>query len=306
MEFVALALLVLAGSLVVAALLLRGRHPGGAGIPVHAQLVELRQRLDQLVDTQTDLVVATRQLEEVGSTVGELRRILEAPQLRGAVGEVWLEELLRQVLPASLYEMQHGFRSGVRVDVVIRVGDRLVPVDAKFPLEAWRRVLQLEGEAAVRERRAFRRVLAQRVDEIAAKYIRPDEGTTDFALMYVPAEGVYYDALLREEPTAGAETLLGYARSQRVLIVSPNTFYAYLSALAYGLRGRAIEPRARELLDALAGLRQDVQRYADGLDTLGRHLGHASKQFAEVERASYRVQDRLDGLNRMRGEVPDA
>ncbi len=305
MEFVALALLVLAGSLVVAALLLRGRH-AGAEIPMHAQLVELRQRLDQLVGTQAELAVATRQLETVESTVGELRRILEAPQLRGAVGEVWLEELLRQVLPASLYEMQHGFRSGERVDAVIRVGDRLVPVDAKFPLEAWRRVLQLEGEAAARERRAFRRVLAQRVDEIAAKYLRPDEGTTDFALMYVPAEGVYYDALLREEPPPGAETLLGYARSLRVLLVSPNTFYAYLSALAYGLRGQAIEPRAREILDALAGLRQDVQRYADGLDTLGRHLGHASKQFAEVERASYRVQDRLDGLDRMREEAPGA
>ncbi len=305
MEFVALALLVLAGSLVVAALLLRGHH-AGAEIPMHAQLVELRQRLDQLVGTQAELAVAPRQRETVESTVGELRRILEAPQLRGAVGEVWLEELLRQVLPASLYEMQHGFRSGERVDAVIRVGDRLVPVDAKFPLEAWRRVLQLEGEAAARERRAFRRVLAQRVDEIAAKYLRPDEGTTDFALMYVPAEGVYYDALLRDEPPPGAETLLGYARSLRVLLVSPNTFYAYLSALAYGLRGQAIEPRAREILDALAGLRQDVQRYADGLDTLGRHLGHASKQFAEVERASYRVQDRLDGLDRMREEAPGA
>lgn len=305
MDPLALALVLFTVGVLAAALLVWGRRPVTEAA-LQAQLIELRQRLDHLMGTQAELAAATRQLGSVGTAVGELRRVLEVPQLRGAVGEVWLAELLRQVLPGSLYALQHGFRSGERVDAVVSVGDRLVPVDAKFPLEAWRRVLQLDGDAAVRERRAFRRVLAQHVDDVAAKYIRPDEGTTDFALMYVPAEGVYYDAVLQEESPSGAEPLLAYARSRRVLIVSPNTFYAYLSALAYGLRGRAIEARTLELVDALAALRQDVVRYADGLDTLGRHLAHATKQFAEVERASFRVQDRLDALDRLRDETPEA
>ena len=121
----------------------------------------------------------TRRLETVGGAVTEVQQLLQVPKLRGTIGEVWLEELLRQILPASAYQMQHTFKSGERVDAIVRVGERFVPVDAKFPLDACQRMLAAPEEDAERERRAFVRSLRARVDEIADKYIRPDEGTYD-------------------------------------------------------------------------------------------------------------------------------
>src|SRR5439155_719712 len=155
-------------------------------------LSDVRERLGALAEV-------TRRLEAMGASVTEVQQLLQVPKLRGTLGEIWLEELLRQILPASHYEMQHAFRSGERVDAVLMLGDRLVAVDAKFPLEACQRMLAAGGAEAERERRAFARSLRERIDEIADKYIRPDEGTYDFALMYIPAENVYYEAVLRAE-----------------------------------------------------------------------------------------------------------
>jgi DNA recombination protein RmuC len=134
------------------------------------------------------------------------------------------------------------------------------------------------------------------VDEIAAKYIRPDEGTTDFAIMYVPAEGIFYEAILREEPADGAETTLEYARRRHVLVASPHTLWAYLGAVTHGLRGVALEARGREVLDALEGLERDVAAYFDAAEVARRHLGNAVRQLEEAERLGYRLQDRLGAL----------
>jgi len=199
---VAIALVILAALLVVVLL----RRPGGeraAGL-IQQQLIELRARFDQLVAAQQEVPKAlaagsaeqarvlqdvrerlgqlgevTKRLETMGETVSEVQQLLQVPKLRGTIGEVWLEELLRQILPGH-YEMQYQFRSGERVDAALKLGDRLVPVDAKFPLEACQRMLAATGGGAEqeRERRAFSRSLKERIDEIADKYIRPDEGPT--------------------------------------------------------------------------------------------------------------------------------
>jgi DNA recombination protein RmuC len=216
------------------------------------------------------------------------------PRLRGTLGEVWLEELLRQVFPARLYEMQYAFRTGERVDAVLRVGDRLVPVDSKFPLEACQRMLAAEGESAARERRGFRRSLKERIDEIAEKYIRPEEGTLDFALMYIPAEAVYYEAVVRDEALEDQESIVGYALRRHVIPVSPHTFYAYVSAVLHGLRGLEVEERAREIETALGALRHQFDRFQRAFALVGRHLDNAFKQYQESERQWVRVQERLD------------
>lgn len=251
-------------------------------------LADVRERLAQLNE-------ATRRLEALGEAVTDVRRLLRVPQLRGTLGEIWLEELLRQVLPAQCYEIQYGFRSGERVDAVIRLRDRLVPVDAKFPLEACQRMLELEGEAAERERRSFRRSLRARIDEIADKYIRPDEGTYEFALMYVPAETVYYEAVVRDA-SADGDSVSAYAHQRRVIPVSPHTFYAYLSALVHGLRGLEVEERAQEILDALGGLDQETGRLREAVELVGRHLQNAVKQQHEAERRLDGVRGRLEGM----------
>jgi len=252
-------------------------------------LADLRDRLAQLAE-------ATRRVEEVGGTVAEVQQLLKVPKLRGTLGETWLEELLRQVLPAPLFTMQYPFRSGERVDAVIRIGERLVPVDAKFPLEACQRMLQAEGDGAVRERREFRRSLRARVDEIAAKYIRPDEGTYEFALMYVPAENVYYEAVVRGEDLSDEGSVVGYALERKVIPVSPNTFYAYLAAIVHGLRGLEVEARTREILEALGALALEFGKFERAYELVGTHLGNALRQYEEAERLGARIVERFERL----------
>lgn len=318
--------------LLIVLLLVLWRGTAGGGVALlQQQLVELRTRLDALVGAQGEvpralaegsaeqtrslaevreqliqLAEATSRLEAVGRSVAEVQDLLKVPKLRGTLGEVWLEELLRQVFPPGLYEMQYGFAAGERVDAVIRVGDRLVPVDAKFPLEACQRAFAATGEEAERERRAFRRSLRDRVDEIADKYIRPEEGTFDFALMYIPAENVYYEAVVHGADPTDDDSLVAYALNRRVIPVSPNTFYAYLAAILHGLRGLEVERRAQEILAALGGLQQQVTRFQRAYELVGRHLDHAAKQYDESGRQLTRVQDQLGRLTDVGGpELPD-
>lgn len=308
-------LVVLVGFLL---LQLRAASPATATI-LQQQLIEVRARLDALVEAQRELPTTvtsgnleqaraladvrermaqltevTRRLEQVGESVSEVHELLRVPKLRGNLGEVWLEELLRQVFPSSLYSTQYSFTTGERVDAVLRVGDRLVSIDAKFPLEACQRMAA--GDDQDRLRSAFRRSLKQRIDEIAAKYIRPEEGTYGFAMMYVPAEAVYYEAIVRGEDLEDGASVMAYALNRRVIIVSPNTFYAYLVALLHGLRGLEVDQRAQEILNALVGVQQQVERFQRSFDVLGRHLEHAGRQHSASRRELQRLQDVLAQL----------
>lgn len=249
-------------------------------------VADVRERLGQLA-------AATQRLEAVGQSVTKVQDLLQVPRLRGTLGEVWLEELLRQIFPASLYRIQHEFRSGEKVDAAIVVGDRLIPVDAKFPLEACQRMLAAGPESLDRERRAFRKSLRERIDEIADKYIRPDEGTFEFALMYIPAENVYYEAVVRGETLEEDESVVGYALRRKVIPVSPNTFYAYLAAVLHGLRGLEVEREAREILASLGGLHQQFGRFEAAYRLIGKHLDHAVRQYDEADRQIGLIQERF-------------
>jgi len=306
-----LVLLVVAVALLVVLIARRPPAPGNEAALLQQQMIEVRNRLEALATTQGTavgdvrerlgrLAEVTQRLEAVGQTVVKVQELLQVPRLRGTLGEVWLEELLRQILPAGIYATQHAFRSGEKVDAVISVGDRLVPVDSKFPLEACQRMLAAEGAAAERERRAFRKSLRDRIDEIADKYIKPDEGTFEFALMYVPAENVYYEAVVRGEDVAGEESVVGYALRRKVIPVSPNTFYAYLAAILHGLKGLEVEKEARAILDSLGGLQQQFARFEDAYRLVGKHLDHAARQYAEAEKQIGLIQDRFERITGVR------
>jgi len=241
---------------------------------------------------------ATRRVAEIGREIQGLEQVLKSPKMRGGLGETLLERVLDEMLPREHWATQHGFRSGEKVDAAIRIGERIVPVDAKFPLENFRRMLDETDETQRRQhRRVFARDVKARVDEIAKKYILPDEGTYDFALMYVPAENVYYEIAVRPEDAA-EEPITTYALSRRVVPVSPNSIFAYLQVIVLGLKGLRIEANARRIQEDLARLGGDVAKLRQPLATLGRHLGNAQKQYEDAQRELDRLETKLDEIAR--------
>jgi DNA recombination protein RmuC len=246
---------------------------------IHQQL----GRLDQ----------STHQVLEVGKDVTRLEELLRAPKLRGSIGELFLDDLLSQILPGEHYRMQHRFRDGAIVDAVVIMKAGMVPVDAKFPLENFRRLASVEEEERTAFRKQFDRDVKKHIDEISDKYIRTDEGTFDFALMYIPAENVYYETIIRDTDGASGVSLFQYALTRRVIPVSPNSFYAYLQTILLGLKGMRVEESAREVLDNLTRLRKELGVFQDSFRKLGTHLDHAQKQFDEASRRFGKIDDKM-------------
>lgn len=228
---------------------------------------------------------ANRKIYEVGKDIASLQEILRAPKLRGGLGEYFLADLLGQILPPEHFSMQFAFRSGEKVDAVIKLGGSLVPVDSKFPLENFKRMLEAVAEDEKgRARKQFASDVKKHIDSIAAKYILPDEGTYDFALMYIPAENVYYETIIKDDAGGGDKSLSHYALSKKVIPVSPNSFYAYLQAIVLGLKGMKIEERAREIIQYLSRLEGDFSKFKEEFNLVGRHLGHAQSSFQGAEK----------------------
>ncbi len=236
---------------------------------------------------------ANRRIYEVGKDIASLQEILRAPKLRGGLGEFFLEDLLAQILPAQHVSIQHAFRSGERVDAAIKFGASLVPIDAKFPLENFKRILEAaHDEEKLRAKRQFAADVRRHIDAIAAKYILPDEGTYDFALMYIPAENIYYEVVIKDD--AGDEkSLIRYAMSKRVVPVSPASLYAYLQAIVLGLRGMKIEERAKEIIEYLSRLQGDFAKFREDFALVGKHLSHAQACYQSAERRIEQFSQKL-------------
>src|SRR6202162_5446226 len=253
----------------------------------------MHTRLDKAAEVVGDLREKVGQMHEVGRAAQELVHIMRAPKLRGGMGELFLGDLLSQILPREHYSMPHRFKNGDAVDAVIRIGPRLVPADAKFPYENFKRVVEAATETErVAARKQFLRDVKKHVDAIATKYILPDEGTYDFALMYVPAENVYYETIIKED-SAEDRQLFSYALAKRVIPVSPNSFYAYVQTILLGLRGMKVEERAQEILGELSRLRGDFQKIQENFRVLGRHLSNAAGSYSETDKTRTKLDPKL-------------
>ncbi len=266
--------------------------------------VNLSQRLDSaaaLVGSVQrslgGLEEANRKIYEVGKDIASLQQILQAPKLRGGLGELLLEDLLAQILPQEHFTVQHGFQNGQKVDAAIRLGNGIIPVDAKFPLENFRRLLDAQSdEERSKSRRAFVVDVKRHIDAVATKYILPDEGTFDFALMYIPAENVYYETVVSDTATGDAD-IQAYALARKVIPVSPGSFYAYLQAIVMGLRGMRIEARAHDILQQLGRLRGDFDRFRDDFRLIGKHLNNAASSFSAADRRLERFDTRFTNVS---------
>jgi DNA recombination protein RmuC len=236
---------------------------------------------------------ANRKIYEVGKDIASLQEILRAPKLRGGLGEFFLEDLLAQILPPQHFATQHVFRSGDKVDAVIKLGASLVPVDAKFPLENFKRILDAgSDEDKIRAKKQFSMDVKKHIDAIAGKYILPDEGTYDFALMYIPAENVYYETIIKDE-APDEKGLTHYAMTKHVIPVSPNSLYAYLQAILLGLRGMKIEDRAKEIIQYLSRLQGDFAKFREEFTLVGKHLGHVQSGYQSADRRLEQFSQKL-------------
>lgn len=264
---------------------------------VSQKLQQANQTLAGVTQILGRLQESTRRVEEVGKDVTTLQDLLKAPKLRGGIGEFFLADLLAQIMPSEHFVLQYSFSDGQQVDAAIRLRDKVVPVDSKFPLEQFRKM----GQAATDPersacRREFVRDVKQHIDAIAEKYIRPEEGTFNFALMYIPAENVYYETIIKEDGVADDKGIFRHAVARRVIPVSPNSFYAYLQVILQGLRGFKIEQQAKEILASLMKLSKEMAALREDFSKAGKQMGFAKENFDKAERHLSRFEDRLAAI----------
>lgn len=268
---------------------------------------DVRERLTKLDETNRQVVSFADQLQN-------LQDILKNPKQRGILGEYYLETVLKNVLPPGSYQMQYRFGDGSIVDAVVFVRDKIVPIDSKFSLENYNRVIE-EKNLAEKEKleRAFKADLKMRIDE-TAKYIKPQEGTLDFAFMFIPHEAIYYDLLVNQVGAVKVNTqdLIEYAFKQKhVLIVSPTSFLAYLQTVLQGLKSLQIEESAKQIRKNVEQLSRHLTGYQDYMKKLGSHLSDtvssfnkAGKEFEKIDKDVVRITGKEERLEIGAVEAP--
>ena len=264
---------------------------------ITTQLKNSNEVINEIQKKLGSLEVTTKNIQDIGKDISSLQEILQAPKLRGNLGEYLLEELLKEIFPASNYQMKYSFKNGTQVDAVIRLGEGIVPVDSKFPLESFQRLVTAETEEEKkRYKKEFVNSVKLRIDEIADKYINPAEGTFDFAMIYIPAENVFYETVINDSLTNREYELFNYAIKRHVIPVSPNSFYAYLMALVYGLKGFKIEQQAKVIIGELSKVQDSFGKFFTDFTLLGKHLGNATGKYEESLKRAEKLNDQVDKI----------
>lgn len=236
----------------------------------------LNERLDNAARVIAGVQKNIGEMSEIGRGMRELQEFLRSPKLRGNIGEQVLKELLGQMLPKSSFHLQYAFKSGSIVDAAITTEAGIIPIDSKFPMESFRRLSKSESESEKKEaeKELFSDV-KKHIDSISKKYILTNEGTIDYALMYVPSESVYYEII-------NNPSLFDYSSSKRVLPVSPMTFYAYLKAILMGFEGQKISKKAQEILSGIRAIQKEYEKLGEGLDVLGKHVNNSYNTMSQI------------------------
>lgn len=225
---------------------------------------------------------ASRVVGDLQKNIAEFNQFLSSPKLRGNIGEQVLKELLKQFLPNESFNLQYTFKSGEKVDAAIMTSAGIIPVDSKFPMENFRK---MQADASFKK--VFESDVRKHIDDISRKYILTDEGTLDYALMYIPSEAVYYEIV-------NNQTLFDYAQSKRILPVSPTTFYAYIKAILMSFEGQKIEKQAKEILASLRAIKKDYGKVEENLSVLQKHLVNATNMMGNVYSSFTNLGHKID------------
>ena len=259
----------------------------------------------QTTATQRTLTDLSRQLGTLGEQsvrigdlakdIGSLQDLLRAPKPRGGFGELMLERLLQDCLPASAYEIQFTYRDGSRVDAIVRYGSLIVPIDSKFPSESYTQIALARDDADRRaRRRAFLQHVRRHVDAVA-RYISPADSTIDYGFMYLPSEAIYFELTLGDA-TNDEPDILRYCADRNVIPASPNTLLAYLRVVDLGLRGLAISDGVRDVEARASQALEEAGRLREGQRVLGGHLENAQRRHYETAEALGRLESAIEGL----------
>lgn len=237
------------------------------------------------------------QMSQIGQSLQNFQEFLKSPKLRGGLGEQGLNDMLAQGFAKELFSIQHKFRNGQTVDAAIKIEAGIVPVDAKFPLENFNRILNGKTEEEKNDaRRKFRSDFRVHVNAISKKYIVPDEGTVDFAMMYIPSETVYYELISNECD------LHEYAIKAKVIPTSPNTFFYYLRTLMLGLQGKRISEMSRQILSTLKIIQTETHKFGDNLSVLNRHVTNAKSTMEKVDSDFSRLSNKIEQVSLLESE----
>ncbi len=248
---------------------------------------QLNERLDNAAKVISAVQKNLGEMSEVGRGIKTLQEFLQSPKLRGGLGEQVLNDMIGQTFPKNAFHLQYSFKSGVKVDAVLRTDAGLLCIDSKFPMENFN--LMIKGETETERNRAKREFVSdikKHISDISKKYILPDEGTMDFALMYIPSESVYYEVVNIPEITE-------YSRNLRVYPVSPNTLYAHLQVLLLSFQGKELESKSRQVIALLRAIQKDYSKVDENLGVLGRHITNAHNQMGSVSLSFSQIGQKL-------------
>jgi len=268
------------------------------------QLSNSNQIIGDIHSKLGSLETTAKNIQDIGKDISSLQNILQAPKLRGNLGEYLLEDLLKQIFPSANYEIKHSFKNGTQVDAVIKLGENIVPVDSKFPLESFQKFIAAENEESKKSfRKEFITSVKKRIDEITAKYINPAEGTYEFAIMYIPAENVYYETIINDSFTNKDYELLNYAMEKHVILVSPNSFFAYLMAISFGLKGLTIEQEAKTILGNIAQVQDRFGKFFADYSLVGKHITNALGKYNDSAKNAEKLNDQMGRLTGQKTEL---
>ncbi|MCL4415302.1 MAG: DNA recombination protein RmuC [Actinobacteria bacterium] len=237
---------------------------------------QLNERLDKAATVIKDVEKEIGQMSEIGRNMKELQDFLKSPKLRGNIGEQVLKDLISQMFPKNSFNLQYEFKSGEKVDAAIKTDAGILPIDSKFPMENFQKMVKT-AEKSQKEffEKEFIKDVKKHIDAISKKYILPGEGTMDFALMYIPSESVYYEVV-------NQSGLLDYARKARVYMVSPSTLYAHLQTILLSFEGKKMESKSKELFSLLRSIQIDYEKVDENMSVLGKHINNAYSQYGNV------------------------
>lgn len=252
----------------------------------------LTDRLDGAAQTIVAVKGELGKMQEIGPHIKALAQIFHSPKLRGGMGEKILESVLAQRLPQEMWQTQYPFKHGETVDAAIFTQSGIIPIDAKFPLDNFRKLIEATTEDEKKNfRKEFEKDVKKQILDISKKYIRPDEGTTPFAIMYLPAEDIYYEAAIR------SEALTDFSAEKNVTLVSPNIFYHFLGIVLLSLQSQKLNEQAGKVLQLIKGVKIESEKFEEILGVLGKHISNSAKTMERVDSGYQKLNSKIEGIS---------